>query len=351
MRATIYDVAKRAGVGIGTVSRVINNSSQISSETRAKVLKTIKELNYQPHALAQGLARRRTYTLGAVVPFFTAYFYMELLKGIQGAVTVHNYDLILYGVDGLQKMDGCLKRVLQQRRVDGVLLISMKISDQMSAEFRRRNLPLVLVDAYHSAHESFTVNNEDGAYQAVKHLLSAGHDHIAFINGHRNSLPAQERSAGFWRAINEAGLPASQTREISSDALNHENLDSNDGFNRSAGYHAMRHLLSREELRPTAVFVASDIQALGAIKAIRESGLRIPDDIAIVGFDDVEIADFVGLTTMRQPIKEMGALAVDKLIEQIKREEPGTTVQHRFKTGLVVRDTCGAGTKAIGTGG
>jgi len=141
MAVTIYEVAKQAGVGIGTVSRVLNDSPQISPETRARVLKVIKTLNYQPHALAQGLARQKTQTIAILIPFFTGYFYVELLKGIQQATSQHKYDLILYCIEDLSKKDAYLKRALQQRRVDGVLLISSPISDTYAREFKRRELP------------------------------------------------------------------------------------------------------------------------------------------------------------------------------------------------------------------
>ncbi|MDZ7268244.1 MAG: LacI family transcriptional regulator [candidate division KSB1 bacterium] len=347
MPVTIYEVAERAGVGIGTVSRVLNNSPQISPETRAKVLKAIKEMNYQPHAMARNLARRRTHTIGAIVPFFTGYFYVELLRSIQTAISRHKYDLVLYGVDDLQKKEHFFKHVLQQRRVDGVLLVSMRLSDLYSRQYLQRKLPLVLVDAYHPAHVSITVNNEEGACLAVRHLLHLGHRHIAMINGHSDSRPAQERRAGYLRALQEAGLTPRPEWILSSDALAEEGAALNDGFNKSAGELCMRRLLAAGLPRPAAVFVASDIQAVGAIRAIQQHGLRVPQDIAVVGFDDVELAELIGLTTMKQPISEMGELAVERLMVQINGEPVSTQRQHRFDTRLVVRDTCGAKLKSL----
>ncbi|KAA0222794.1 LacI family transcriptional regulator [candidate division KSB1 bacterium] len=346
MHVTIYEVAARAGVGIGTVSRVLNNSSQIAPATRDKVLKAISELNYQPQAMARNLARRRTHTIGAIVPFFTGYFYVELLRSIQAAISRHKYDLILYGVDDLQKKEHYFRHVLQQRRVDGVLLISMRLSDVFSAEYLRRKLPLVLVDAYHPNHDSITVNNEDGAHRAVQHLLRLGHSRMGMINGHLESTPAQERLEGFRHAMQEAGMPVNESLLISSDMLPEEAAVPNDGFNKEAGYFGMRRLLELHENRPDAVFVASDIQALGAIRALQQSGLRIPEDMAVVGFDNVELAELVGLTTMKQPIREMGDLAVEKLMAKINGAPPSSKLQHRFQTELIVRDTCGAKLKA-----
>ncbi len=341
MPVTIYEVAEKAGVGIGTVSRVLNDSPQIAPATRAKVLKVIKQLNFQPHAMAQGLARRKTHTIGVIVPFFTGYFYVELLRGIQQALSENKFDLILYGVDDLQKKEACFKRVLQQRRVDGVLTLSMPLSEQIAAEFERRELPLVLVDAFHPQFDSITVNNEEGAYQAVRHLINLGHRKIAIVNGHFESLPAQERLSGYKRALAESGLVMPAEYLITSDALREGAVAVNDGFNKETGYRAMRELLALNGSHPEAIFAASDIQAIGVIGAVRECGLRIPEDLAVVGFDDIELAELVGLTTMRQPIREMGKLAVDCLLAKINGDAEAAKVHHRFNTKLIVRETSG----------
>jgi LacI family transcriptional regulator len=340
MPVTIYEVAEKAGVGIGTVSRVLNDSPQITPATRAKVLKVIRQLNFQPHAMAQSLARRKSRTVGVIVPFFTGYFYVELLRGIQQSLSENDFDLILYGVDDLQKKDACCKRVLQQRRVDGVLLLSMPLTEPFVKEFKRRKLPLVLVDAFHPKLDSITVNNEAGAYQAVRHLIHAGYRKIAIVNGHWESKPAQERLAGYKRALAEAGLAIPAEYILSSDALD-ESAAMNDGFSKETGYRAVQQMLALNGSHPEAIFAASDIQALGAITAARERGLRIPEDLAVIGFDDIELAQLIGLSTMRQPIREMGKLAVDCLLAKINGEKETAKVHHRFDTELIVRETSG----------
>lgn len=343
MAVTIYEVAKRAGVGIGTVSRVLNDSPQISPSTRAKVLKVIKELNFQPHAMAQSLARRKTHTIGVIVPFFTGYFYVELLRGIQRALSQYKFDLILYGVDDLQKKDASLKRALQQRRVDGVLLVSMNLSAHFAAEFKRRRLPLVLVDAFHERFDSIIVNNQEGAYSAARHLIRLGYHRIAMLTGNFESIPVQTRLHGCQRALQEAGMSLSEDMIMSSDSLPEGAARANDGFNQEAGYLAMRNFLAapRRNDGPMAVFVTCDIQAIGAIKAVKEAGLRIPEDIALIGFDDIELAEYVGLTTVRQPMAEMGYRAVERMMALL--ENPDLPLQHlRLDTQLIVRESCGA---------
>lgn len=336
MPVTIYDVAKKAGVGIGTVSRVINDSPQIRPQTRDRVLQAIKDLNYQPHTVAQSLARRKTNTIGCIIPFFTGYFFVELLRGIQSKITEYCNDLILYSIDDTSKKEFFLKRVLMERKVDGVLLVSLEISDYYVKRFLKQKFPIVLVDSFHSLLDSIKVDNIEGALIATRHLLGLGYPSVAMIDGQLRSVPARLRFEGYKKALAEHNISFQERYFVACDFA-----DEADGFNKEAGYAAMKKLLDLGEDRPRAVFVSSDIQALGAIEAIKETGLSIPKDIAVVGFDDIELAHFVGLTTMRQPIKEIGRLAVQRLMERVTGE-PETDFKHRFRTELVVRESCGA---------
>jgi len=336
MAATIYDVAKRAGVGIGTVSRALNDSPRISPETKARVLKAMEELDYQPHAMARGLARKKTNMIAVIVPFFTGYFFLELLRGVQQEVSLHEYDLILYSLDHqTEKVETFLEKTLLERRVDGVLLISSQISDHYAALFRKKKLPIVLVDSYHPQLDSITVRNREGAYLATRHLIELGHTQVAMIDGQLVSSPAEVRLRGYQQALEDNNIPFDDDYLAISDFVSGQ-----DGFNREAGYHAMKRLLCLDKKRPTAVFVSSDIQATGAMKAIREAGLNVPDDIAIVGFDDIELAEYLELTTMRQPMFEMGKLGVDRLMHRIDNDTSGdykisfsTTLIHRKSSG------------------
>ena len=320
MRVTIYDVAKKAGVGIGTVSRVINKSPQISPKTRKKVLGIIKELNYQPYVMAQGLARKKTNTVACIVPFFTGYFYFELLNGVQQALSKHNYDLILYSVDLFDKKEDIFERTLQERRVDGVLLFSMTISDDYADKFVNKKMPIALVDGYHKSLDSITIENKKGAYLAAEHLIKMGHSKLGLINGNLGSIPARIRLKGFNDALAANDITPDEQHIFNVSSIDDPQILSNDGFNKLAGYYGMSKLLDLGENRPTGVFISSDIQAAGAMKVVNERGLKIPEDIAIVSFDGIELSEYLGLSTMKQPMFEMGALAVE----------------------LVIRDTCGA---------
>lgn len=335
MAVTIYDVAKKAGVGIGTVSRTINDSTQVAPATREKVLQAIKDLNYQPHALAQGLARKKTNMIAIIVPFFTGYFYHELFQGIQRELSKYQYDLILYNVDQTDKVEGFLERTLQEKRVDGVLLISAPISDEYAHRFLETGFPIVLLDAYHSKLDSITVENEEGAYQATQHLIHLGYDRIGMIDAQLKSAPAQVRLGGFKKALVENRIAFNEDYLVISDTV-----EERDGFNREAGYNAMMTLIALGEDRPTAVFISSDIQAVGAIKAAQDKGLNIPEDIAIVGFDDIELSEYIGLTTMRQPMEEMGKSAVHRLMEKIV-DSTDDDFKKVFSTELIIRKSCG----------
>ena len=335
MSVTIYDVAKKAGVGIGTVSRVINHSPQITVKTRDKVLAAIKALNYQPHIVAQSLARRKTQTIACIIPFLTGYFFVELLKGIQKKITEFQHDLILYSVDKAAKKENFLDRTLKERRVDGLILASLNISDEFVDKFIRQEFPIVLVDTFHEKLDSISVDNVMGAYYATKHLIDLGYRKIGMIDAKLDSFPAKYRLQGFKKALVESGLEFRPSYFVHCDFQ-----EEADGFNKEAGYIAMKRLLELGEDMPQAVFVSSDIQAFGAIEAIKESGLLIPEDIALVGFDDIELAGYVGLTTMRQPIRRMGEIAVERLMEKIT-SAPTDIFNRRFISELIVRESCG----------
>jgi LacI family transcriptional regulator len=340
MGVTIYDLAREAGVGIGTVSRCLNNHPSVSEKTRARVLSVVKRLNYQPHAYAQRLASKKTNSIAAVIPFFTNYFFLQVLQGVQDRASEVGYDLILYGVNDPSQAEHALRRSLQRGRVDGVMFFSMKLPESFVLKFRQMNLPLVLVDAYHPQFDSIRVENRQGAIMATKHLLGLGHRSIAMVNGSLDTQPARDRLSGYRDALAEYGLPVRDEFVISG-------TGKQDGFNKEAGREAMLRLLGVRSGPQdfSAVFVASDVQAMGALEAARERGVRIPEDLALVSFDDIEIAQHLHLTTMRQPMYEMGVLALERLLA--RAGEPGLPpIVKSFVPQLIIRHTCGSSLSA-----
>jgi LacI family transcriptional regulator len=337
MGVTIYDLAREAGVGIGTVSRCLNNHPSVSPGTRAKVLATVKRLNYQPHAYAQRLASRRTETISAIIPFFTNYFFTEVLQGVQDKVAELGFDLILYDVNNPAQVEHHLRRSLHRGHVDGVMFFSMRFPELFVAKFQQMNLPVVLVDTHDERFDSLRVRNKEGAMHATQHLISLGHRNIAMINATIGNGPARERLEGYRAALEHADLTFAAGNVLTA------TIDKQDGFNREAGYASMKELLKRSALRNrvSAVFVSSDVQAIGALEAALELGIRIPEDIAMVSFDDIELASHAQLSTMRQPMHDMGGLAVEKLRARMNDPSlpPSLTT---FLPELIIRQTCGA---------
>jgi LacI family transcriptional regulator, galactose operon repressor len=331
---TIYDIAREAEVGIGTVSRVFNNHPNVSRGTRDKVLSIAKRLNYHPHAYAQGLARKRTNTLSAIIPYFTNYFFIEVLQSVQDKLAAVGYDLILYGINHTQQLEEYLKRSLQRGRVDGILFFSMTLPEEYADRFRETKTPIVLVDTFNEQFDTITVENFQGATIATQHLISLGHKNIGMINANLNSVPARKRLRGFSETLEKNGLDFREEFVVNS------TMQKLDGFSREAGYTAMKEILQRHIDLPSAFFVSSDIQAIGAMSALNETGLKVPTNISIVSFDDIELAKHFELTTMRQPMREMGELAVTKILARM--EDPTAPVSHqRFLPKLVVRNSCG----------
>jgi len=322
-------------VGIGTVSRVLNNHPNVSLATRTRVLTIANRLNWQPHPYARGLAKQKTNSILAAVPFYSTYFFVEVLRGVQSKLAEMEYDLILYGINDPHHIEEVLKKKSMRMRVDGVLFLSMTVPENFVEEYNRLKIPIVLVDTKRKDLDSVYVENVKGAHTATNHLISLGHKRIGMLNASMRSQPVQERLEGFRQAMDEAGLEIDPQLTVSS------NSTILDGFTRECGYELMKELLNLGSSRPTAILVSSDIQASGALWAIEEAGLKCPDDIAVVGFDDIELARHLRLTTMRQPMFDMGVLAARKIEERINGSQL-PPADNPFVPELVIRETCGA---------
>ena len=332
MGVTIYDIAEQANVSIATVSRVFNNNPRVSETTRARVVAVAEALGYQPHVSARNLARRKTHVISAVIPVMTNYFFVEVLRGLQDRLAESEYDLLVYTSNALEDVDAQLDRALHRGRAAGVLLFSMPITEDRVERFKRSRLPVILVDCFHEEFDSVSVNNEMGGYLATRHCIEQGRRQIGMVMA-SGGEPALERRQGYERALKEAGLPVKASLvEASIEIEEH-------GYTEQAGYDAMLGLMKRHP-QTDAVFATSDVQALGAMRALKETGLRVPDDVAVVGFDDIAISRYVGLSTLRQPMRQMGMLAVDRFL--LRLTEPNHPVSHTvFAPKLIVRDTSG----------
>jgi len=327
MGVTIYDIAAQADVSIATVSRVFNGSPRVSESTRARVEGVADALGYRPHALAQGLARKSTGVVSAVIPVLTNDFYMEVLRGIQDAVCARGLDLLVYSALMPEEVDSQLGRALQRGRADGMLLLSTPVDDVRAAQLEAGHQPIVLVDAAHPAFDSFTVDNVEGGYLAARHLIDAGYQRVALLSVSPEPPPARERREGYERALRESG----RTPEVYASA--HRPY----GFSEEAGYEVMQEIIAGGNL-PDALFAASDLQAPGVLSALQDAGLSAPADIALVGFDDVRVATFARLSTIRQPMYTMGHAAADRLLDRLDTPSLPPTAR-QFQPKLVIRAT------------
>lgn len=337
MTITIHDVAQEAGVGIGTVSRVVNNSPNVNPLTREKVLAAIDRLNYQPDPIARSMISKRTNSIGVIVPFFTRPFFIEVLRGVEAVTNRLERDLILYNVETNAQRDRFFNDLPMRRKVDGLLVLSLPPDDVVSHRFREMKMPVVLIDAYSPLLTSLVVNNVDGAYQAVKRLIELGHRRIGFINGEIEGNfkfnQANDRLIGLHRAFGEAGLLFEPELVLVSE------------WSRQGGKQAALQLLTQRK-RPTAIFTASDMQAVGVLETARELGLRVPEQLSVMGFDGFETSELLELSTMQQPMQEIGTAGATKLIDLIDNHASSdskafTPELLRFDTKLVERSTTG----------
>jgi LacI family transcriptional regulator len=329
MTATIHDVARVAGVGIGTVSRVINNSPGVKPATRQKVLAAIAQLNYKPDPIARSMISKRTGAIGVVVPFFTRPFNTEVLRGIEAALGRSGRELILYNVETEEQRDRYFSELPMLRKVDGLLIISLMPEESFVRDFYKAGLPTVLVDAYSPLLTSLVVDNIEGGYLAVKYLIEKGHRRIGFINGiiegNFKFNPANDRLIGLHRAFGEVGLQFDPKLMLTSE------------WNRQKGKEAAFKLLNSEE-RPTAIFAASDVLAIGVLEAARTLDIAVPDELSVIGYDGIELSELLDLSTVEQPMQRMGELGIEKLIEHIDnpQKEPELI---RMSTKLLKRAT------------
>lgn len=323
----IYDVAKKAGVGIGTVSRVLNQSDKVKTETREKVLKVIAELNYRPNRVAQNLASQKANAIAVIVPTFIDHFFVEVLKGIQSALETKQIDLILHKINKEKNMLEKIIDIVHSKSVDGIVAVTMDIAKTDYQVLLKEEIPVVLADENCADFHSIYFNDQKGAALAINYLIAAGHQDIAFLNGQADSQHGQERLKGVKSALAEAGLN-----------LKPELYKAND-FNTEAGYQAMQSLLElSRDYWPTAVFAASDNQAIGVLKAMEEKDLKVPEDMAVIGYDNIELAKYLRLTTVAQPMFKLGRLAVEVLLKAI-REDIEDNFNQELELELLKRET------------
>lgn len=329
---TIRDVAAHAKVSVSTVSHVLNGTRFVEPETEDRVRAAIEALGYRPNSVARSLRRRQTGTIGLLVPDNSNPFFAEVARAIEDAGFTEGYNLILCNSDGSESKEAAYIDVLLSKQMDGLLLISSgNRSDSLQAILRAQ-VPVVVVDRRLDdlPVDQVLVDNEEGGYQAGRYLVQLGHRRLGCITGPSSVSPSAERIVGFRRALAEAGI-----------ALPLETIIRGD-FQYAGGEAATRELLKRE-LDFTAIFVVNDVMAIGAINVLSRAGLRVPDDVSVIGFDNIPqtSAMMPSITTIAQPIAELGKVSISLLLDRIKKgQNPPSRIV--LPTTLVERESCRA---------
>lgn len=331
MRKTIEHIAQLAKVSKATVSRVINNSPKVTPKTRDRVMKAIKEAGYYPNVTARRLTTNKAETIGLIIPSpqdktFGNPFYTEILRGFTHQAKIEGYDLLLF----INEHQFNYSQLFHDRRVDGLLLVGVNRGDKGIIQLSENKFPYILTGKIDYEEANYVdAENRKGAYQAVSYLVNLGHKRIGYLGGSFDFVFNQERFEGYLQALKEHNLEYG--KELTMESINTE----------ESGYEAMRKILKFSPI-PTAVFAANDLDAIGAMKAVKEKGLRIPEDIAFVGFDDIQLASFMDppLTTVRQPIFEMGTTAINLLVGMIEGRVKGAQ-QVELPTQLIIRKSSG----------
>ncbi|WP_054027114.1 LacI family DNA-binding transcriptional regulator [Bacillus sp. FJAT-28004] len=324
--ATIKDVAKMAGVSISTVSYALSNNTKVSNKTKQKIMEVARQLNYQKNGLASDLKKNSTRTIAIIVTDLAGPYYAELVKGIQEVTLSKGYDLLACSSVG-EEMSTAVK-FLTEKRVDGAIVLAYNISEEIINLSARKEFPIILLDRKVDSEfvVSIEVDNEAGTHRAAEYLIEQGHREIAYISGKPIGGLHAMRLRGYESALRKHGLDGKSR------------LHQFGVFDRDNGYNMTQMLIAQGNL-PTAIMYANDEMAIGGINAFKEHGIKVPSDVSIIGFDDIELAQYVrpALTTVMQPKYERGALAAHLIFQIIE----GKTIEnyYNFPTKLVLRDS------------
>lgn len=328
MKVSIFDVAKKSGLSVVTVSRVLNNSTSVRENNKEKVLQAMKELDYRPNASARSLASGKTGIIGLTLTTLHDTVLDAVVKEINDSLAEQGYFLALSISQGDD--ESYHRSMFQEDRVDGVILLSPIHSEIYVMELKRRKIPFVILDdqQQNTSVSSVLVNNYKGGYDATKHLIELGHTEIAHISGPAPLSSSRERERGYRFALEEAGLKPFSIEQGSYDI--------------PSGYNIAKQWIESGRL-PTAVFAADDFMALGVMDAFKNERIRIPDDVSVVGFDDQIYAQefHPSLTTIRQPFEKIGRQGVDILLKMIK-DPSKRNVTMEFDPTLILRESTGA---------
>lgn len=330
MRSSIVDVANKAGVSIATVSRVLNDSDKVKAKTREKVMAVINEMKYAPNPAARGLIMKKTEAIGLLLPDLHGEFFSEIIRGADEAVQQHGYHLIVSSShNDPNEIEAALR--FMRGRVDAIVLMSPQVNSEILLENLPKGLPIVLLNCRtdNTHYDTIVIDGFGGAKEMTNHLLDLGHRRIAVITGGENNLESEERLRGYRTAMTERNFTPGRALEFAGN------------FTEISGYEAAKEILKLKH-HPTAIFAFNDSMAIGAIKALREEGLRIPSDISICGFDDIPVAKYISpsLTSVHVPISDLGAMAINRVFDRLTMRSRDTTAHVFVPTKLCLRSSC-----------
>jgi LacI family transcriptional regulator len=332
---TIKDVAREAGVSIATVSRVFNNVGPVDEETRRHVRQIARQLKYVPNALGRSLSTKRTDAIGLLLPDLFGEFFSEVLRGSDQTAQQSHYHLVVSSSHN-NKEEIRAALTMMRGRVDGLVIMSPHIDAETLNEDLPRSLPVVLLNCYveSSGFDSLNIDNYGGAYAMVRHQLGHGHHRIAVIKGIEKNFDAAERLRGYRKALEEGGVSPDPQLEFAGN------------FTEASGYDAVKSIL-RLSTRPTAIFACNDSMAIGALSALRDHGIRVPEEIAIAGFDDIPIASYLTptLTSVQVSIHNLGVRAIETAIHAVRNKNAHRKQQMLLHTKLSLRQSCGCSDK------
>lgn len=329
-KITIYQVAERAGVAISTVSRVLNDSPNVSEQTKRRVKEAITDLNFRPQVSARNLASRKPQMLAIAVPSFTTPFFNEVLKGVKDEIREMDLDIIIYNT-GSKNPEEAVENFFDRGTADALIAISININERIHQQIQGSGIPTVLVGSSHPEYNYYELNDFNGGFIAADHLIKQGFQKLSMILPAMNTKASEERRRGFVEAMREYNIPVEDRFFVRGDSTKHA------GFTEEAGYEAVQRMKEMGEF-PEAIFCMNDTQAIGAFHGLSQLGLKIPDDIALMGYDNIKFTRYLDLTTVDQQMHKVGMMATKKLAELIKNPDIGLE-QTKIQPVLVKRNS------------
>jgi LacI family transcriptional regulator len=312
-KITIYDVAKKAGVAISTVSRVLNDSPYVSEETKTKVQQAIESLDFRPQVNARMLAKRQPQIIAVAVPTFTTPFFNEVLKGVKDEIAKLDLDFIIYNT-GSEDPEENFRRFIDRGIPDGLVIFSIEITEEIDKRLKDYDIPIIIVGSDHPNYDYFYWDNYKGGYIAGEHLAQQGYKKIGMIRSHSKSRVSDQREKGFRAALEKFNIELDEKYLVTGITRKHA------GFSEEAGFEAIK-ILSERDAIPEALFCSNDSQAIGAIFALNKMGLSVPEDVAILGYDNIKISRYLDVSSIDQLMYDVGTRSIQRLAERYKNKD------------------------------